>query len=182
MNDDSGIGIGSQSPLGAASSSTVAKICPTPVSPRHKTRRLENPTPQPRPRLEPTLPRAPIDGITGIPAKSLARLDTPAHLGTGAKFLDDVVVNHAVSNLVRWVIGTKSNTLAVDSLLPIAEVLSTKRRHEITENFTDHDVLYLPIYIKSAKHWLLYRAHRHPIKAVRHGRASVDTGEVQLSL
>ena len=79
-------------------------------------------------------------------------MDAPDHLGIKAKFLNDVVVNSAVSNLVRWAIITNSRALAVDSLPPDAKVLSDRRRRKITADFTDHDVSYLPTYVRSAEH------------------------------
>ncbi|KAK1828856.1 hypothetical protein QBC39DRAFT_436129 [Podospora conica] len=134
-------------------------------SPRHnKKRRLEIPSPEPEYRLEAAMPLAlaPIQG-THTSAEHLACLDTQDELDTGTKFLNDIVVNNALSNLVRWVMGTNSRTLAVDSLLPEAQALSARRRAEITADFSDHDALYIPTCDRSLEHWLLYRAVRDPI-------------------
>ncbi|KAK1749914.1 hypothetical protein QBC47DRAFT_418614 [Echria macrotheca] len=89
-------------------------------------------------------------------------LDPDSELPAIERYLNDVVVNRAVSELITWTMGEKSNVCALDSLLPMARKLTPRGHLDIKSRLDAHDVIYLPSHDETAKHWVLFRAIRLP--------------------
>ncbi|KAK1828847.1 hypothetical protein QBC39DRAFT_374322 [Podospora conica] len=158
-------------------STLVDPATPTPKggadTPRPKKRHIDAISLSPDPPVRPSSTAIPSSTArpfsTARPSSTAASLQV-AHLRCldAEEFLNDTVINTAVAKLVDWVMGPKRPNrpaLAVDSLLLSANI-GQKRRDELTAEYHNHDVLFLPTHDAAGAHWMLFRAvrplNKHP--------------------
>ncbi|KAK1749718.1 hypothetical protein QBC47DRAFT_440079 [Echria macrotheca] len=75
-------------------------------------------------------------------------------------WLNDVVVNAAVSDLINWVFGHGNRVCFIDSLTPRAKALSEGGGLRLKHKLHSQDIIYFPTHDSARRHWLLYRCVR----------------------
>lgn len=76
------------------------------------------------------------------------------------RFLNDIVVNTLVSDLIAWVCGLTGSVAFVDSLTPRSKFISADGYSELEGRFSRCTAVYLPTFDAARHHWLLFRCMR----------------------